>query len=186
MPLIVEDGTGLDEADAYVSVSYSNTFAESRGWTDWIAATDAACETAIREATAYIDTIARFKGLRLKASQMREFPRSDLADWSGYLVTGVPTRVKHATMELARKALSESLYVDLDRGGQVSAESVGPISVSYMPGAPVGKMFRAAMQLLEPFMRDRNQLYSMADSGAATVPEQPIFSIGMHDTGDPT
>jgi len=186
MPLTVENGTGLSEADSYTGLTYGTTYAENRGWADYLAATDAAREKAHREAFAYINTVVRYKGTRLTANQAGEFPRADLADWSGFVVTGVPTRVKHAEMELARKALSESLYVDLDRGGLISAESVGPISVSYQPGAPVGKMFRAAMALLEPYVRDRNQLYAIANSGAATVPENPVFEIGMHDGGDPT
>lgn len=186
MPLTVENGTGLAEADSYTSLNYGTAYAENRGWADYLATTEAAREKAHREAFAYINTIARYRGTRLTADQAGEFPRNELVDWSGFTVTGVPTKVKHAEMELARKALSESLYVDLDRGGMVSAESVGPISVSYQPGAPVGKMFRAAMMLLEPYVRDKAQLHAIANSGAATVPESPVFEIGMHDGGDPT
>lgn len=181
MALTVEDGTGLSVADSYVALTYADAYAEARAWADWEAAGDDEKESALRQAAVYIDTIARYKGVRLKADQEREFPRSGLTDWSSYPVTGLPKRVRDAAVELARKALTESLYVDLDRGGQVASESVGPVSVSYFNGAPVGKMFRAAMQLLEPYVRDKSALYV---SGAPASASGENFALGMHDGSD--
>lgn len=181
MVLIVEDGTGLVNADAYTSVSAYRLYWADRG-IDVTAETDAKIEAGLRTGADYIDTIARYKAARLTAGQAREFPRLGLADWSGYPVEGVPKRVQWANIELARIAQTESLYTNLDRGGRVSAQSVGPISVSYQADAPVGKTFRAAMQLLEPYIRTAGAetLATSVVTGAPTA----LFSIGMHDGSD--
>jgi hypothetical protein len=181
VPLIVEDGAGLATADAYASVSAYRLYWADRG-IDVTADTDAKVEAGLRVGADYIDTIARYKAARLNAGQAREFPRAGLTDWSGYLVTGVPKRVQWANIELARIAQTETLYTNLDRGGRISAQSLGPISVSYAGDAPVGKVFRAAMQLLEPYVRGGSP-----DTLAASVVEgapAALFAIGMHDGSD--
>ena len=179
MALIVEDGTGLLTADAYISVSEFKTWCSNRGYR-WEEAEDFAIENAIRLATGYIDTLGRYKGFRLKAEQTLEFPRESLIDWSSHLITGVPHRVKQACSELAFKSLSEPLYKDLERGGRVTSESVGPISVSYAPDAPAGKLFAFAKALLEPYLRDPEQI--LFDPQAAPNAYEGTFAaVGMHD-----
>lgn len=153
MTLIVEDGTGKADAEAYQTVAEFRAHCEAYGL-DLTGKTDAQCEIALRKALAFIDTIYRYKGTRLSAGQAAEFPRAGCTDWSGFVVTGVPQRVKRASGFLGHTALSEELYTDLDRGGMVTSESVGPISTSYAPDAPVGKTFRQAEQLLKPLVRE--------------------------------
>lgn len=190
MTLSVQDDAGsVSGADAYVSQGAFETHAESRNRV-LTSYTDEAIEAAIRAATQYIDTISRYKGVRGSSAQTTEFPRTGLVDWSGYEVTGLPQRVKDATCELAWASLSsgENLYVDLDRGGRVASESVGPISVSYFSDAPAGKLYRGAMALLKPFTRDASQTYpffiggaaGQADTGDAPTEMTPLFNTGMH------
>ena len=181
MTLIVQTAAGLSTADSYQSLAEMEAYAEARGWADWLAAGEDAQEAAAREATLYIDTITRYRGIRLNADQSTEFPREGLSDWSGYTITGVPARVKRAHSLLALRALGEGLYVDLDRGGQVVAESVAGISVSYRPDAPIGKTFREAMQLLAQYVRGPADLY-MPHGGDAAA--DGMFSVGMHDGED--
>lgn len=178
MALIVQTNAGLSTADSYQSIVELDAYAEARGWADWVSADDERKEAAAREATIYLDTVARYKGVRLTADQSTEFPREGLVDWSGYTIAGVPGRVKRAHSLLALRALNEGLYVDLDRGGQIVSESVAGISVSYRPDAPIGKTFREAMQLLSQYVRDVMDL-DMPHPGG--VSGDPIFSIGMHD-----
>lgn len=179
MPLIVQTNLGAAGADSYVSLAEANAYFTARSNATWDAADDEVKEAALRAATQYVDTIVRYKGVRLSASQDLEWPRSGVTDWSGYEVAGVPSRVKQATSELALRALSEDLYVDLDRGGAISSESVGPISVSYRGDAPVGKTFRSAMQLLAPYVRAVDDL-AMPHKGDGDAAD-PIFTIGMFD-----
>lgn len=177
MALIVEDGTGRDEADAYVSVSALRAYADARGLS-YGSASDQTLEQKLREATTYIDARYRYKGARLRSVQALEFPRASLVDWSGHLVTGVPRRVAHACSELALKALAEPLYVDLDRGGRVKSESVtGAISTTYADDAPEGKVWTVADNLLKQYTRD-NTLRGVPEYGGAS---EGYFSLGMND-----
>lgn len=190
MALIVQDDAGsVAGADAYVALTAFDSFAEKRN-RDVSPYSDEAKEAAIRAATQYIDTVSRYKGIRGSSGQTTEFPRTGLVDWSGWAADGVPARVKDACCELTWASLSsgEDLYVDLDRGGRVASESVGPISVSYFADAAAGKVYRSAMNLLKPFVRDVAQAYpffiggaaGQADTGAAPTEMTPLFDTGMH------
>lgn len=176
MALVVEDGTGRSDAEAYVSVADFRTACGNRGL-DLTGKSDTLIEQKLREAAAYLDTAWRFKGERSVATQALEFPRTSLIDWSGYTVTGVPKRVKDATVELAFKALDGSLFTDLDRGGRVKSESVGPISVTYADDAPAGKTFRAAERALAPYIRDPDE----PGAPRYVAPGAPYFTTGMHN-----
>lgn len=180
MALIVQTADGLSTADSYQTLAEMDAYAEARGWADWVDADDDAKEAAAREATLYLDTIARYRGVRLNADQSTEFPRTGLTDWSGYAVTGVPFKVKRAHSLLALRALGEGLYVDLDRGGKVIGESVAGISVSYAADAPIGKTFREAMQLLAQYVQS-GDLYMPLGAEPAV---DGMFRIGIHDGPD--
>lgn len=182
MALTVENGNGLEAADAYISLVEFKEFCSKRGyrWEDY---EDFDIEASIRLATGWIDTYNRYKGARLTRDQGLEFPRSGLVDWSSFNITGVPARVKQACSELAFKGLSESLYQDQDRGGKVVSESVGPISVTYAADAPTGKVWQFALNLLRQYIRDPNQILGPQ----WTDPADPMFTVGMNDyPGDVT
>lgn len=180
MALVVEDGNGLTNAEAYVSVAAFKSFCDGYGYS-YAGKTDPQIEVALRQAADYIDTEFRYKGIRKAAAQAMEFPRDGLVDWSGHAVTGVPARVMRANSELAFKSFSGALREDLDRGGMVTSESVGPISRSYSPDAPGGKVYQQASKLLAPFVRgestdDPVPFYSTSES--------PLFEVGMMDGGE--
>lgn len=151
MPLVVETGAGLLDADAYCDVQFVRDYHASRG-NDITAMTDTQVEQAIRRATTFIDTEWRFKAYPLNQLQSLEFPRTGL-EWNGRVIVGVPLRVKQACAELAVISRNGPLRVDQDRGGKVVSESVGPISVTYAEDAPAGKLYSDAMALLKPYTR---------------------------------
>lgn len=177
MALTVEDGTGLAAAESYVSVVDFKAFCDGRGYA-YSGNSDTVIEQKLRTASSYIDTIFRYKGARSSVAQAMEFPRVDCLDWSSLPVLGVPPRVKQACSELAFKALTENLYQDLDRGGKVTSESVGPISVTYADDAPAGKVWQLAHNLLQPFVRDKTLRRGPQH---ATLAETGYFNFGMHD-----
>jgi hypothetical protein len=77
MALIIEDGTGVLNADSYVSASRAQAFASSLGlaWPENVTA----AEQALRRATRFIDASyrGRFLGVRVKGrAQALEWPRS--------------------------------------------------------------------------------------------------------------
>jgi hypothetical protein len=78
MSLAVEDGTGLANADSYVSVADCATYATDRALS-FPTTDNAACEAALRRATAAIDNRyrLRFTGYRThRRAQALEWPRT--------------------------------------------------------------------------------------------------------------
>ena len=178
MTLIVEDGTGLPNAESYVSVADFDTYCTTRGITFTGSPDTTAKEVALRKATAYIDTRYRYKAARQFTVKALEYPRAGLVDWSGMTITGVPSRVKAADCELAARALAGTdLFSDDERGGMVKSQQVGPISITYQDGAPTGVVFTAAFKALEPYIRD----VLAAGPPAMATPSCPAFNFGMFD-----
>lgn len=189
MALVPEDGTGLSNADSYGSLAAFKTWATDRGRV-YSAYDDALIEAKLRLGFDYINSVRRYKAITLTSTQAGEFPRDGLTDWNGRAVTGVPQRVVWANFELAWAQLEggEDLYQNLERGGRIASESVGPIATSYFADAPAGKTFMAAMKLLDPYARSVQDSYPPFIGGAAgqastvDAPTEltPVFSIGMH------
>lgn len=165
MSLVVEDGQGRIDADAYVSVADCDTYHDLLGNTSWtvvesgeaedVAANLKAREIAIRKATAFVDAKYgnRFKGRRVNYSQALAWPRFEVYDEDGYEVTGVPLVIKKATCEAALRAfMGTELMPDQARGGAVIAESVGSISVTYASGAPAGTTYNIIDALVRPVL----------------------------------
>lgn len=143
MSLIVEDGTGLPNAESYISVSSADDYHAKRGNAAWAALDAAAKEAFLRRGTEYIDAVYTFKGHRLKDGQALAWPRD---------VEGVPMAVQRATAELALRAINGDLMPD--SGPQVKSETVGPISVTYMDGASKFTAFTAVNAMLASLLDD--------------------------------
>ncbi|WP_313398189.1 DnaT-like ssDNA-binding protein [Stenotrophomonas sp.] len=124
--LIVEDGTGLPNAEAYISAAEADTYHANRGNAAWAALDTPAKEAALRKATDYMGIAygGRWHGVRLTPGQALDWPRG---------VVGVPEAVKRASAELALRASTAELAAD--QGPAVKSETVGPISVTYADGA---------------------------------------------------
>lgn len=188
MAIVAEDGTGLSTAETYQTVAEFKAYWTARGITLTTDYTDAQLETALRKGFTYINTIGRYKAITLTLAQSGEFPREGLTDWNGRTIEGVPRQVKEAQNELSYKALTEELYLDLERGGRIASKTIGPISTSYFNDAPAGKTFRAAMMILKPFMRSVSDAFApyiggtagQASTEDAATELTPVFGLGMH------
>lgn len=106
MPAVVEDGTGVAGANAYISAAYLAAYAEDAG----IAVPAGNAEGAIVRASRWIDGTfgARFPGSRVKGrGQGLEWPRTGATDYSGALIASdeVPAEIQRATAEAALREL---------------------------------------------------------------------------------
>lgn len=114
MALIVEDGTGLEDANSYCTVEFADMYFSERANVAWQGSPEQK-EAALIQATDYIDIRfgEKFQGRVLKASQSLAFPRQ------GYV--GIPRAVARATAEYALRALTTALAPDLvaDPSGRV-------------------------------------------------------------------
>ena len=190
MALVVEDGTGLSNANAYVSVAEVTTYAGDRGLTF---TTGNPAEQAITKTTDYIDSAFKFLGVRKSATQALAWPRSGVTDrFEGYAIpdNSIPNALKKAVCELAVKVAAGIVLIqDLERGGQIKSASVGPVSVTYADGSPATTMY-GIVGLLKGLLRDEAYDISLAgmSNGSDDQPDAR-FSSGMFDNpevGTPT
>lgn len=117
MALIVEDGTGLPDAESYVSVTDADEYHSARGNAAWTGS-EAVKEQALRRATAYLDGRygRQWPGTRVLGREQRlSWPRVNASDVTGEVIAGteVPFEVVQATCEAALRALSGPLVTDL-------------------------------------------------------------------------
>lgn len=135
---VVEDGTGLSNANSYTSVAYSTQYHENHGNPSaWSAATQANKEAALRLATQYLDAVYhdRWQGQRVNATMALDWPRYQVTDADGFWVpsNAVPAQVQDATCYLALRQIGgDTLLPDDASGTNIAAESVtvGPITTS--------------------------------------------------------
>lgn len=113
MAFVVEDGTGLSTANAYISTAFADTYHVDRGNAAWTGATTDK-ETAIVRATDYVDKRfgPRFRGFREGKSQGLEWPRLSAFDNDDFLysdVDRIPRSLQKAIAEYAIIALNLDL-----------------------------------------------------------------------------
>ena len=150
MTIIVEDGTGLDNAESYSSVAEADAYFTKRGVVRWDDATTQQKEIALINATETIDLLFGlvFIGVKLKETQALQFPRLAQQNYarpfgsgaySGYyggmqrssivlgilptVSIGIETDLKRATFEFAVRSLDKSLLPDVS-SADVSIKSI--------------------------------------------------------------
>lgn len=167
MTLTVEDGSGLDDADAYAAIATLSTYhAKYTAGTDWADATSTAQELAIVQATQALDAWfgGTWRGRRKVETQALDWPRSGARDDDGYLVDAdsLPVALVNATAVLALKALTATLVPDVTEPSAITSESksVGPISksVTYAGAKALAPHYSLAMSLLRELVDDASKL----------------------------
>lgn len=161
--LVVEDETGLEDANSYSTLAEFKTYWDNRGY-DYSSDTDDQISIALIKATDYIENRfrTRFRGSREFDDQSLSFPRLYLYDEDGRLVTGLPIRLKNATIEYTKRALTAELASDpiaLDDSGMpvtMLREKVGPIETEtqYSAGSAIViyKPYPSADALLQEYI----------------------------------
>ena len=156
MALIVEDGPGKVNAEAYCDAAFATAhhIARAKG-DDWDAVDDK--EAALRRATDYIEQTyrGRWSGMRWTNEQALDWPRVDVA-WpdspQGYRPYNViPVELKRACAELALRTAAGDLLADLGR--ETLSEKVDVIEVTYAEGGSRQTQFAAVDRLLRSLMK---------------------------------
>lgn len=135
--IIVEDGTGLSNANSYTSVLFADQYITVQGGdATWSASSVAEKEASLRFASQWIDMEfhRRLNGYPLKTTQALQIPRAFAYDSNGNLIDGVPIALQKATAEIAKRHRVDPTQFnpDVDPGGNVSSDtvSVGPVSTT--------------------------------------------------------
>lgn len=162
MALVTEDGSGLADAESYISVNDATAYHAARGNAAWASmASDTVREQALRKATDYLGQTYRdrWAGYRISTTQGLDWPRYDVPrrDLPGnaysayYASDAVPAEVVRACAELALRAAAGDLTEDEDQ--RISAVSAGSVSVTFQQGSSPRKQYPAIDGLLRPLLK---------------------------------
>lgn len=162
MPFIVEDGTGIPNANSYTSVEFADEYFTLRNEPKWLALTTEQKQAALVKATDYIDMLPLvWVGLPFTLTQSLKFPR---------LVMGVPVPLQKACVLYALRSVTGKLAPDpvVDNSGVrvvSSTKKVGSLEKSVTYASPSSdrssnvQLFRdypEADALLAAFVRRRS------------------------------
>jgi len=127
MPLIIEDGTGVVDANSYVSTEEYKTYAIARG----IAVpSDDEIDAALIKAMDYLEIKPCFAGYKIDDEQSLAFPRDAF--------TGIPKNLKIAQIRLAIAVIEGIELLPNISGNSIDyviREKVGPIETEYASGS---------------------------------------------------
>lgn len=116
---LVEDGSGLNAATSYVSVSDANDIIAVNIHADvaWDALDDLDKEKLLSWATRYLDTQTRWYGDKAVETSALRWPRANVVDRDGVLLssTAIPAQLKIATAEMARYLIAEDRTTERDQ-----------------------------------------------------------------------
>jgi hypothetical protein len=138
-PLVLEDGVGTSAGTetTYCSADFAGVYFQNQGGvTVWNNATETQRNTALMQATIWIDSHygLKFVGLKAASTQPLEWPRAFAYDREGYAIEGIPLALKRATAEVAKRWLEDSTQLDPDTsaGANILQDqlTVGPITIS--------------------------------------------------------
>jgi hypothetical protein len=143
MALIVEDGTGLADADSYISLVDARAYALKYGYT--LPVDDTQADIFMRKAALYVDLFeGSYSGERLVDTQALAWPRVNSYKCAGrdqiYLPSdAVPTEIQNAQVIAAHFYAAGVNVRANDDGLSIASEEVsGAVKVSYFDNNKTG------------------------------------------------
>lgn len=130
MALKVEDGSIVEDAESYASVSEADTYNTNRANSGWANLGQTEKEAALRVATEWLDGRYNWRGQIKDLEQDLDWPRTWAYDDEDRLLEGIPKKLKQACMQLAYEHTQASLTEA--EGPRVTSERVeGAVEVEY-------------------------------------------------------
>ena len=155
MAIIVEDGTGLANANSFVTVAEARAYATDRGIT--LPAADVEVERALIKAGDYMFRYEKnLKGSRVTTTQRLPYPRYPVNVFGTVILkTDIPIQLKEAQIELGIESSAGVALRPNGSGREVLMEKVGPISTQYSETGSGSNTptFYKALDLLAPLLK---------------------------------
>ena len=132
--LIVENGSGLPNANSYCDLDYALEYCTMKGYTSWQSLSENEQKVFIIRGTEFVDNFFNWRGRKGKGSQALSFPRIDLYDDDQYLIHGIPEKLKKACLEAAflnSTSGSDTLFSTKDENGAIKKQKVDTLEVEY-------------------------------------------------------
>jgi hypothetical protein len=167
MALIVEDGTGLPGANAYIDISFLDSYFLGGRLEKWLSLSEANKEVHIVNATQFIDLSFEWNGNRKTLEQGLSWPRSGVV-YEGFDVKGVPYKVKTATAEcvwFSMEADSGELFSQ-EANETITSSQVGPIKITYATPVCLGSDNATQFDILNKALMGLYHVKTTGYSGA--------------------
>lgn len=153
MNFVVEDGTGLPNANSYCEVDFFRDYWSDRG-VDYTGKTDEELQGLLVQATQYIDRSYRYIGRKLTKDQSLQFPRIYFYDGTFY--KNLPIEIKLATCEAVKVIIDGGeLFSNVSDLVTEKSEAVGVIKTTYkyQTASQVGKkVYQSILTYLRDFI----------------------------------
>lgn len=154
MALVVEDGSGKPNAEAYCTVAFADEYFSSRDITGWSGSV-ANKEALLRKATEHMSGMYQWLGERTYPTQMLDWPRVEVFAYGFEVASNiVPIQIQRACAELALRAKTMDLTPDL--GPTVVRRKVDVLETEYAIGSRQATSFVAVDRMLIPFTMASN------------------------------
>lgn len=112
MAFVLEDGTGLENANSLIDIAFADEYFADRGNTVWSSLSEERKKAAAILGTTYVSTQYNFRGNKLNQMQGTAFPRINVFTPVGDAVEGIPNCVKFCVCEMAVRASQGELIPD--------------------------------------------------------------------------
>jgi hypothetical protein len=132
--IVVEDGTGKTDANAYVSVASARAYAEARGKDDVLPEDDDDVAALIVQSTDYLETLP-WKGTRTTTTQALAFPRCGVVIDGQCLADDViPVRLTTAQSQAVLEIAVNGDLLPTQMKPGIKEKDIGPIKTIYFGG----------------------------------------------------
>lgn len=132
--LIIEDGSGVPNANSYCDLDFALEYCAMKGYNDWLNLSEDEQKIYLIRGTEFVDNFYDWKGTRSFINQSMSFPREDVFDNDHFKVRGIPDKLKKACIEAAwlnNTSGSDTLFSSKDVNGQVKKQKVDTLEVEY-------------------------------------------------------
>lgn len=118
---VVEDGTGLNNSNSYVSVQEASDYLIQNQFVypTWDSLDTSDKQKLLSWATRYLDQRARWNGYKAAETSALRWPRTGVQDADGNCIDSdvIPKQLRDATIEMARYLMQDDRSVDRSQDG---------------------------------------------------------------------
>lgn len=160
MTVIVEDGSGVTNANSYISIADADVYFGTRLYSDdWTGATELVKEAALLHATMLIDNYVKWLGVKSDSDQSLAWPRVGIYENQNVdgvvtqveLVDTVPEKVVRAQLEQALYLIGQNPTSVPDTAGFSELSISGAISFKVDKSSQIKLIPREVRQLLSNY-----------------------------------
>jgi hypothetical protein len=153
MAFVIEDGTGIQDANAYVDISFVEGYLMGKRLAQFTAMSDSEKEAAIIAGSQLVDISYDWLGSRKTLEQGLSWPRLDV-EFDGFAVEGVPAAVKKATCEAVWLSMTEESLFSNENNREVARERIeGAVDISYVSPKDKAKETVTRFEILDKLVK---------------------------------